>query len=250
MSTETLPAKPAKKDLADHVRSDAFAGQLKMCLAKHMSPERYQRIVLTAIQRNPKISECSRESVFTALLTCAQLGLEPDGRTAHLIPYGSICQLIVDYKGLVELAMRSGLVSTIFAEAVCDKDQFKWLNGEVTHEINFREDRGEPYAFYAKAVMKDGATMTAVMSRADINEIRAKSRSGNAGPWKDHTTEMSKKTVLRRLSKMLVLSPEFRQAEAAEDECDMPITKPLVVVTDDPPVAALEEGAATQGGYA
>lgn len=151
------------------------------------------------------------------LLDLSAAGLEPDGRRAHLIPYGNECTLIIDYKGLVELIRRSGEVVGLRAETVCEFDEFDWINGEITHKVDWRRPRGEVQAVYAEAKMKDGETQTAVMTREEVEEIRKRSRAGNNGPWVSDWSEMAKKTAVRRLSKMLPLSSEVAQNIAADD---------------------------------
>ena len=95
---------PIKKTLT----GDYFRKQVALCLPKHMTPDRFVRVALTALTRVPKLAQCTEASLIKCMLTCSELGLEPDGRLAHLIPYGKDCTLVIDYKGLAELAMRSG----------------------------------------------------------------------------------------------------------------------------------------------
>lgn len=194
------------------VEGDAFKAQVAKALPKHLTPDRFIRIACTAMLKTPKLMECTQTSVFNALLSLSQLGLEPDGRRAHLIPYGNVCQLIVDYKGLVELAMRSGNVANIHADVVCDNDEFVYDRGQITkHAINFREKRGNVFAAYATVRFKDGTEKTEVMNKEEIEAIRKRSKAGNDGPWVTDWNEMAKKTVFRRLSKWITLSPEYHE---------------------------------------
>jgi recombination protein RecT len=225
------PAKPSAPPttIKGLLEGEAFKAAIAKSLPRHLPPDRFIRIALTAIMRTPKLAECDRSSFFQALLSLSQLGLEPDGRRAHLIPFnnrkrGTVeCQLIVDYKGLVELAMRSGQVSNIHADVVRENDDFDFDRGQlVRHRINFREDRGSVYAVYAICRFKDGSEKCDVMTRAEVEKIRARSKAGDDGPWVTDWEEMAKKTVFRRLSKWLPLSAEFRDAleadpDAAED---------------------------------
>jgi recombination protein RecT len=147
-----------------------------------------------------------------AMLDCSSLGLEPDGRRCHLIPYGTEVQLIVDWKGLVELAKRSGEVVSWKAETVKERDSFDWQTGEITHSINWREDRGKLQAVYSIVKLSNGEIDTEVMTLAEVEAIRKRSKAGGSGPWVTDFEEMAKKTVIRRHSKRLTLSPEFHQA--------------------------------------
>jgi recombination protein RecT len=236
-----------KQDIKSLINSDSMREQFARALPKHLSPERFARIAITALTRTPKLAECTPASVMKCLLDLSAMGLEPDGRRAHLIPYGKDCTLIVDYKGLVELIRRSGDVVSLRAESVCEKDEFAWSNGEITHRIDWRTDRGKPQAFYAEAVMKSGERQTAVMTLTEVEAIRSRSRAGNSGPWLDHFSEMGKKTVVRRLAKMLPLSSEVMRAVESDDQQfemrDVTRKPPAFILPEAEIEAQTEEGA-------
>lgn len=192
--------------------------QFSLALPKHLTVDRFIRVALTALNKNPKLLGCTQESVMACMMDCSSLGIEPDGRRAHLIAYGDKCTLIIDYKGLIELAKRSGDVKSWSAMLVCEKDKFTWENGAITHSINWLEDRGKPLAVYSHVVMADGQHEYEVMTLAEVDAIRNRSRAGSSGPWVTDYAEMAKKTVIRRHSKRLTLSPEFRDAEAKDGD--------------------------------
>ncbi len=211
--TEKTQVQKRDKGIKELLTSDAFRTQVQNALPKHLKPERFIRIALTALTKTPNLMQCTQESFFQSLLTLSQLGLEPDGRLAHLIPYGDSCTVIVDYKGLCDLAMRSGKVSNIHADIVCENDVFEYDKGEVrTHKIDFKKPRGAMYAVYAICRFKDGTEASAVMTKDEVEAIRARSKAGKSGPWVTDWNEMAKKTAFRRLSKWLPLSPEYRDA--------------------------------------
>lgn len=222
---QTMSNKLTKKqDIKSIINSDAMREQFARALPKHLTADRFARVAITALTRTPKLADCTPASLMKCLLDLSAMGLEPDGRRAHLIPYENRKEgiveatLIVDYKGLVELIRRSGDVVSIRAETVCEKDSFDWKNGEVTHAVNWREDRGKVQAVYAEAVMKSGERQTAVMTTKEVEAIRSRSRSGNNGPWTSDWAEMAKKTAVRRLSKMLPLSSEIMQHIERDDD--------------------------------
>lgn len=218
MSDTTTAVANRPATIRDELQGDAFKRAIGQVLPKHLTPDRMARVAIMAMTKNPKLAQCDRASFFGAMMTLSQYGLEPDGRRAHLIPYGTTCQLVIDYKGLVELAMRSGMVSNIHADVVCENDEFSYKNGEVNHEPNLRKDRGAVFAVYAIAKFKDGAEKSEVMSLSEVDAIRKRSKSANSGPWVTDWNEMAKKTVFRRLSKWLPLSPEFRDAVDADTD--------------------------------
>jgi len=205
-------------DIKSIINSPQMADQFARALPKHLPAERFARVAITALTRTPKLAECTQASLMKCLLDLSAMGLEPDGRRAHLIPYGTECTLIIDYKGLVELIRRSGDVISIRSETVCEKDLFEWKNGEITHEVNWREPRGEVQAVYAEAVMKSGERQTATMTRQEVDAIKVRSRAGNNGPWKTDWAEMAKKTAVRRLAKMLPLSSEIMSHVERDDD--------------------------------
>ena len=246
---------------------EGYKSQFAKVLPKHLSAERFVRVALTSITRTPKLADCDQASFFQALLRLSELGIEPDGRRAHLIPFenrkrGCIeCQLIIDYKGLVELAMRSGDLSNLHADTVCENDEFVYDRGQVVrHFINFKKPRGNVYAVYAIARFKDGGEKAEVMGREDIEAIRSRSRAGQSGPWVTDWNEMAKKTVFRRLAKWLPLSPEFRDAAEADDEDQPPINLPTssvifeargpMPVAESPNIVQFDDKAEADSGLA
>lgn len=214
-------AKPtgSRLTIKDRLQSDEFKQAVEKALPKHLTPERFLRVAITALTKTPKLAQCDQASFFSALLTLSQYGLEPDGRCAHLIPYGTTCQLILDYKGIVELVMRTGLVSKLHADVVCEHDEFEYNVGQiVAHKIDLRKDRGAMFAAYATCQFKDGSTSAAVMSKQEIDAIKDRSKAGRSGPWVTDYNEMAKKTAFRRLSKWLPLSSEVRDLMAKDDD--------------------------------
>ena len=218
-------AQPTKQTIRSLIEGDEFKKQVALALPKHLTPDRFIRVAINAMMRTPTLAQCDHASFFNCLLNLSALGLEPDGRRAHLIPYWNSkrniheAQLIVDYKGLVELAMRTGKVSNIHADVVCENDLFEYDMGEIKrHKVNFREPRGDMYAAYCVIRFKDGTSKAEVMSKDEVESIRKRSRAGNSGPWVTDFNEMAKKTVFRRASKWIELSPELRDAFEKDDD--------------------------------
>ena len=201
MMTETTK-KPAT--LVDVLQSDTMKSQWAVVLPKCLTADRLARVALTQLRKTPKLASCNQGSFLSALMTCAELGIEPNGRHAHLIPYGQDCTLIIDYKGLVELAMRSGKISRIHADVVCENDKISIKNGIIDHEINPLKERGQMVGAYAMCAFIDGTEKHEYMSKAEVDAVRDRSRAGKAGPWVSDYNEMAKKTVFRRMSKWLL----------------------------------------------
>jgi len=214
-------------NLRQFIGTDVVKSQIEKALPSICTPERFLRVAMTTITKNEKLMQCDRNSFMSALIDCAQLGIEPDGRRAHLIPYGKTCQLIIDYKGLVDLIMRTGKVSLIHADKVCENDEFEYNAGKIiAHKIDFKKERGKAYIYYAYAEMKDGSTKSEIMTLDDIRAIQKRSKSGNSGPWVTDFEEMAKKTVFRRLSKWLPMSAENAQSLQTIEEKEFSFEMP------------------------
>lgn len=215
---------------------EAMKGKMAEVLPKHMTAERLVKTALIAVNKTPKIAECSQTSLAQALMTAAELGLDVSGTlgSAYLIPYGNTCQLIVGYRGLIDLARRSGNIVSIEAHVVHAADTFAVRLGTdsvIQHVPNFAGDRGEVVAVYAVAKLRDGGLQFDVMTRDDVEKIRAKSRAGKAGPWVDHWNEMAKKTVVRRLCKYLPLSVEMEKAMQLDADAETEVVREVEIET-------------------
>lgn len=223
--TENVPVvqETKKVDVVQKYVDELSAGWVRV-LPKICTPERFARVAVTCIKKNSKLilalqTKEGKKSLAEAFMKCAELGIEPDGRRAYLIPYKNDIQLIIDYKGIAELAMRSGMISNIHADKVCENDEFEYNIGEITkHRIDFRKPRGEAYAYYAIVTFKDGTKKCEVMSKDEIDAIRKRSKSPDNGPWVTDYDEMAKKTVFKRLSKWLPLSPELQKGIDIDNE--------------------------------
>ena len=210
--------------VSEWLKGDKFKQIVANALPNYITAESFVRIALTAVTRTPKLAECSQASLLKAMIDVGSLGLVPDGRLCHLIPFWSEknktmeVQLIIDYKGLVALAKKSDKIMNIRAEVVCEKDTFNWENGIVTHRVNWFEPRGIMKAVYSHVVNSNGYHDFEVMTADQVDRIRERSKAKDSGPWVTDFGEMAKKTVIRRHSKRLDLSPEFNAALEKDDD--------------------------------
>lgn len=212
------------KTIEGFLFSEGFKNQLKRALPKHMTADRMARIALTEIRKVPKLAQCNPGSFLGAVIQSAQLGLEPGNNLGHayLVPYKNECQLIVGYRGMIDLARRSGQIITLQAHAVYENDKFEFefgLDPKLAH-VPARSNRGKAIYFYAAAKLKDGGEQFDVMSVEDIHDIMRQSKASGSGPWQTHFDEMAKKTVMRRLFKWLPVSIEMSQAVTLDEKGD------------------------------
>lgn len=218
--------------------------QIGMALPKHMNADRLLRIVMTSVQRTPKLLDCTQESLCGAVIQSAQLGLECDNVIGHayLVPYYNSkkgtneVQFIPGYKGLIDLARRSGQVSTIYAHVVRDGDMFEYefgLEATLRHKPAFDGAGKNLTHAYAVCKLKDGGAQFEVMTAKEIEAIRDRSKSKNNGPWVTDFDEMAKKTVLRRLCKMLPCSVELARAVALDERADIGLPQDLGMLVEN-----------------
>lgn len=223
-----LAPKGPPRTMADLLMSKKEA--MAAVATRHLSPEKLIKIVGVTMSRVPKLAQCTPLSTLSAVMTCAELGLAPSTLgTAYLIPYENRknntveCQLIVGYRGLIELARRSGFITTIQAEVVREGDAFDLEYGTVgavfKHVPKSKAD-ARIIGAWALARFKDEGHQFVYMTRDEIDAIRGRSRAGNNGPWVSDFGEMAKKTVLRRLCKLLPLTPEIEEQIAVADRTE------------------------------
>lgn len=227
--TAQPPAKVKPQTIRDTIMSESMRKQFANALPKVLPVDRFLRCIVTQFSRIPELMQCDKSSVLSGAMTAAQLGLEIDpalGR-AYLLPYndkrkGKIAQLIIGYKGYVDLAYRSGQIAGMQAEVVYSKDHFDYAYGlepRLTHIPTESEDRGELKYAYVVVSLVNGGKVWRVLNKTEI--MRHKSFSKGAGsdysPWNTSEAEMWRKTAIRSIAPLLPLSPELRDAVAADD---------------------------------
>lgn len=239
-AAQTGVTKKANKTMQDYVKS--MEGEIAKALPSVITPERFSRIVLSAISTNPKLAECSPKSFLGAMMVSAQLGMEvntPLGQ-AYIIPFRNHgimeAQFQLGYKGLIDLAYRSGEVSIIQAHAVYENDEFEYelgLHPTLKHKPAVG-DRGNTIAYYAMFQTKDGGFGFEVMSKADIDKHAQRySKSFNNGPWQTNYDEMAKKTVLKRALKYAPLKSDFVRGVSADETIKTKIDEDMYAVPDE-----------------
>jgi recombination protein RecT len=216
-----------QKTLKDFVVQ--MEGQIAKALPKVITPERFTRIALSALSSNPNLAKCERNSFLGALMQSAALGLEINTplQQAFLIPFNNTkkgvteCQFQIGYKGLLDLAYRSGEFASIYAQEVYENDIFDYeygLETKLVHKPKL-QDRGDVIAYYAVFKLKNGGSSFVVMSRDDVLRHAKKfSKSFNSGPWQSDFNSMAKKTCLKALLKYAPLRSDFITAAETADE--------------------------------
>lgn len=215
------------KNMQSYVKE--MQGEIAKALPSVISPERFTRMVLSAISTNPKLGECTPQSFLAAMMSSAQLGLEPNTPIgqAYIIPYrnhGVIeASYQIGYKGLIDLAYRSGEIKSIFAQIVYENDKFECEFGinPILRHVPADGERGNPVKAYAiYTTVNDGYGFD-VMTIDEVKEHAKKYSkaysSGYTSPWTTNFEEMAKKTVLKKALKYAPLSAEFMREVSADE---------------------------------
>ena len=228
-----VPSEKKAPALLNIVNSDDFKKKMALALPKFLTADRLARVVMNECHKTPALLNCNQGSFLGAILQCAQLGLEPGSALGHcyILPFGSgkaqdgrpNAQLIIGYRGMIDLARRSGQIVSLAAYIVHQEDEFDYqlgLQPNIVHKPAHQAKPGPVTFVYAVANLKGGGVQFEVMSRAEIEAVRDTSKAGKNGPWVTHFDEMAKKTVIRRLFKYLPVSIEIARAVEVDERSD------------------------------
>ena len=237
MSTEIITAKGKSDSIQGLLSRPDVIARIAEVAPKYMSPERIARIFLLTFKRDSKLWKCTPLSLLAAIMRAAQSGLEPDGRLCHLIPYKDTVNLIIDYKGLIEIARRNGIVAN--AELVYEEDYIELKPDDGTgrfsidHQIDPRKPRTKIIGAWSRTVRADGTGHPDYewMAIGEIETVRSRSQAAHSGPWVTDFGEMARKTVLRRHSKRWPLCAEDRTA-TEDDDAPIEVTAKRVEMSE------------------
>ena len=229
----------------------AMEPEIKRALPQVITPERFTRMALSALNTTPKLNECTPISFLAALMNAAQLGLEPNTPLgqAYLIPFKNKgvleCQFQIGYRGMMDLAFRNPQVQMIQAQAVYENDEFLYelgLDSRLYHRPAVH-DRGDVILYYALFKLTNGGYGFEVMSREDI-ELHAKEYSkaydSAYSPWKSNFHDMAKKTVLKRVLKFAPIRTDLHRAMETDETIKKEIAIDMTEVQGE--AIELEEG--------
>ena len=230
------------KSMVEWVKS--FEGEIKKALPTVITPERFTRMTLTALSVNPKLGQCTPKSFLGAMMSAAQLGLEPNTPLgqAYLIPYKNKgvdeVQFQIGYKGLIDLAYRSGEVELVQAQIVYENDKFECQYGlepKLVH-IPADKERGNAIKVYAMFKTKSGGYGFEVMSIEDVKKHAKKysqSFSSSYSPWTTNFEEMAKKTVLKRVLKYAPMKSDFVRGIVQDETIKSEISEDMYSVPNE-----------------
>ncbi len=208
---------------------DTIRPHIKALIPPHvrrtLSEARFSSMLLASIGASKNLQKCSPKSIMTFALEAAGLGLTPGGPLAqiHPVPYKGTCKAIIDFKGLIALARRSGIITRVHADVVKENDTFSYAMTPwptLRHEIDLKSDRGATIAAYCISQMPSGEDMITVIDMDTIQKAKASSPSARSGygPWVEHFDPMAMKTAIKRQSKLWQSCDLIEGAWALEDD--------------------------------
>lgn len=204
---------------------------IEMAMPKHVNADRLFQVTITMLRENEDLLKCTQSSLIAGIMGIFKLGLDPVLKQAHLVPFWNgrkklfEAQMIVDYRGYISLARRSGEVNDVSARCVYEKDEFyvEYGSNPLLKHVPARGERGEIIGAYVVFFFKDGAPPSfEFMSREDIDKRMKSSKAGGKqegpeGPWKDWYEEQATKTAIRHHIKYIPISTEMQAAAQIEE---------------------------------
>ena len=224
-------SQPVRHTIKQLLEAETTRSRFRQIVPEHLTPERLIRICMLSLS-NEKLAKCDPITLLGAFMVLGSLGLEPNTTLGHayLLPFWNSkekkndIQLIIGYKGYIDLARRSGQLVSIHADVVRASDKFSYeygTNEHLMHCPSFADDQSTPLCAYAYARVTGGQAFE-VMPWPKVLAVRNSSAGYRSGysPWMTHEDEMAKKTAIRRLAKVLPLSPAFMKAAAIDGKAE------------------------------
>lgn len=217
MANITTMSKDTVSQMLEKKRQD-----IQQLLPSHVDTDRFIKSALLAVARDPKLLQCTKESLFTSIVNAGELGLDftPAKGHAYLIPYGKEATFMPGYRGFIQLARNSGEIKAMDAHVVYENDEFELMYGSdnrIVHKPALN-NKGNSIGAYAIAFFNDGSHQFVFMDMDDLQKIRNTSKMKGGIPWKEWEDEMNRKSAIRRLAKYLPISPEVAKAIDADNQ--------------------------------
>jgi len=184
----------------------------------------FVRCAAVAMASSSDLAQANRDSVIMALTQCAKDGLVPDNKEAAIVTFNTKvkhqgradewvkkAQYLPMIDGVMKRARMSGQIAVLSSKAVFDEDQFDYWMDENGEHINYRPTYkgGSIRLAFAFAKLTNGELIVEVMSKVDVDKVRAASKTGTYGPWKDWYERMACKAVMHRLARRLPNASEI-----------------------------------------
>ena len=206
---------------------ERHSAEFARVMPKHLNGERMTRLAISAVRTTRGLAECTLASFASSIMACSVLGLEPNTPLGHayLIPFKGQCQLIIGYKGLIELMYRSGIVASVKCTPVFDGDTFEYqygLHPDIIHKPSNSPNRYNAQKLthvYPVVKLRESGMdpIWDVLSRDQIEQRKKRSASAksSSSPWTSDYVAMCLKTGVRAVSTWVPSSTEKPQPALA-----------------------------------
>ena len=249
-------SKPSELQNFRSTMEGAMRAEIAKALPAGIDPDRFIRTAITAVQMTPALLGADRRSLFASCIRAAQDGLMPDGREAVLNIYNTkvddgwvkLVQYLPMVRGLMKVARNSGDVAHIDAAAVYERDEFIFERGDESRIVHRpylgADDPGQVIAAYCIARLTNGEVHREVMSRRDIERVRAESKAANGPGWTKWYDQFAIKSVIKRASKLLPSSSDRmdRVIQADNEAMGFDLTAGQLAAPTQQPQQRLEAG--------
>ena len=223
---------------------EAMADKFKKALPSHIDVNKFISVGKLALYKNPKLLDLDRNSLWQTFLKAAQDGLLLDGREAAAVPYKSQVNYLPMVDGIIKLMHNSGNIKTISVDVAYTNDCFEYEKGSnayVKHMPLLSGDRGERLAVWCYVKTTNDGEYIEIMDMKQVEDCRKVAKSQNV--WNAWYDQMAKKTILKRMAKLLPKSDALNTCLKKDDETNY---QELVNVTPNPdkqdkPLSRLKE---------
>lgn len=195
-------------------------------LPANFNKARFVQNALALVNEHPELGKYGASQIIAGLMKGAVLGLDFYNREAYLIPYGSQLNYQTDYRGAIKLAKKYSIrpIKDIASSVVREGDIFELQNDGGDQSFLFKPlafSNGKIVGAFAYVLFEDGGMLMDSMSVEELENTRRHSKASNSMAWKDFTSEMYRKTVLRRLVKHIELDMNTEQRKVFNEEMEI-----------------------------
>lgn len=239
------------------IEGDLIAAGVQSILPANMKMSTFVRCAAVAMAGNKDLNGADRDSLIMSLTQCAKDGLVPDNKEAAIVTFNTNvaakgqpkqwmtkAQYMPMIDGVMKRARMSGQIAVLSSKAVFNDDIFRYWMDENGEHINYEPtyNGGEMRLAFAFAKLTSGELIVEVMSKADVDKVRAASKTGQWGPWKEWYERMACKAVMHRLARRLPNASEIvEMCEAGMNmSFDANTEKEIIPVVENPLIKLVE----------
>lgn len=250
MAVSNSLVQPAQRKvgLATYLTNDAVKAQINKIVGGKDSAK-FISSIISAVQATPALQNCDNSSIVSAALLGQSLNLSPSPQLAnfYMVPYGNKAQFILGWKGMVQLAIRSGYYKRINVTPIKEGELIKFDPLEEEIEVKLIEDEeireNTPTAgYYATFTYLNGFKKAIYWSKAKMEAHALRYSQGYKSDKKNKTEytfwskdfdSMAMKTMIRQLiGKWGVMSTDMQTAYTADEAVIREDGTPEYVETD------------------